>query len=74
MTTRVEQEFGAMPSSIRKEFGNDAMQFLEALGSTDKDVVAKLERLGLKEKSHPVSPVAPVTPTPVAPQVEKASL
>lgn len=69
MTTQVEQEFGQLPSDIRKEFGNSPVQLLEALGSDKPDVISKLERLGLKEKAVPKAEA----PTPAATQTAEAS-
>lgn len=57
LVSRVTNEFGLLPSSTRAEFGNDPRRLLEELSSSEPDVIAKLERLGLKEK--PVSQPPP---------------
>lgn len=51
LVANVNQEFAALPSSVRAEFANDPRQLLDALTSTDEKVVARLEELGLKPKS-----------------------
>lgn len=51
LVANVNQEFAALPSSVRAEFANDPRQLLDALTSTDENVVSRLEELGLKPKS-----------------------
>lgn len=68
LVANVNQEFAALPSSVRAEFANDPRQLLDALTSTDEKVVARLEELGLKPKST-VDPSA----NSVAPVVEVES-
>lgn len=53
LVANVTAEFGELPSRIRAEFNNDPRFLLEALGSTEPDVVARLEELGLKPKPQP---------------------
>lgn len=53
LVANVTSEFGELPSKIRAEFNNDPRFLLEALGSTEPDVVARLEELGLKPKPQP---------------------
>lgn len=50
LVASVTSEFGELPSRIRAEFNNDPRFLLEALGSTEPAVVARLEELGLKQK------------------------
>lgn len=54
LTIQVEEEFLSLPSSVRAEFGNNPEELLMALGSQDKDVIAKLEKFGLKDSSKPI--------------------
>ena len=53
LVASVTSEFGELPSKIRAEFNNDPRFLLEALGSTEPSVVARLEELGLKSKPQP---------------------
>lgn len=53
LVANVTAEFGELPSKIRAEFNNDPRFLLEALGSTEPSVVARLEELGLKPKPQP---------------------
>lgn len=53
LVANVTAEFGELPSKIRAEFNNDPRFLLEALGSTEPSVVARLEELGLKSKPQP---------------------
>lgn len=53
LVANVTSEFGELPSKIRAEFNNDPRFLLEALGSTEPAVVARLEELGLKPKPQP---------------------
>lgn len=53
LVASVTSEFGELPSQIRAEFNNDPRFLLEALGSTEPAVVARLEELGLKPKPQP---------------------
>ena len=66
LVANVTSEFGELPSKVRAEFNNDPRFLLEALGSTEPSVVARLEELGLKQKvtnnSQPASPQSTTTP------------
>ena len=66
LVANVTAEFGELPSKVRAEFNNDPRFLLEALGSTEPSVVARLEELGLKQKvtnnSQPASPQSTTTP------------
>lgn len=53
LVANVTAEFDELPSKIRAEFNNDPRFLLEALGSTEPAVVARLEELGLKSKPQP---------------------
>lgn len=63
LVANVNAEFAALPSSVRAEFANDPRQLLDALTSTDDNVVARLEELGLKPKPQP-EPVLQPQPVP----------
>lgn len=58
LVANVTAEFGELPSKVRAEFNNDPRFLLEALGSTEPSVIARLEELGLKPKPQP-------TPQPI---------
>lgn len=66
LVANVTAEFGELPSKVRAEFNNDPRFLLEALGSTEPAVVARLEELGLKQKvtnnSQSASPQSTTTP------------
>lgn len=53
LVASVTSEFCELPSKVRAEFNNDPRFLLEALGSTEPSVVARLEELGLKPKPQP---------------------
>lgn len=68
LVANVNQEFAALPSSVRAEFNNDPRILLDALTSTDERMMSRLEELGLKPK-----PSVDTSATSVPPVVEVES-
>ena len=54
------QEFEALPSQIRREFGNDPAAYYEHLSTAD---AAELQRLGLIPTPDSVDPSSPTPPS-----------
>ena len=57
LVANVNAEFADLPSKVRAEFENDPRILLDALTSTDPNVVTRLEELGLKAKATVDIPV-----------------